>query len=432
MGIKMLKELIGIVKNRFENLVDKRKGKNISYKLSDICMAGYSVFHMQSASFLSHQERLAQKHAKHNGESLFTFSKIPSDNHIRNTLDTIETKELAGIFNDLHGKINKEEFKVEGGLVAALDGVYFFSSEKISCKCCLTREQEGKTRNYHAMLVPALIHPEQKCALPMMPEFIDQNDGQDKQDCEINSAKRWLNKNVEWLIENKVTLLGDDLFSRAPLIKNIMALASVRYIFVAKSTSHTYLSEWIGSYSEGDYQAYNVTEKQGNKSLTYHYKIYTKVPLNGDHNSPEVNYFEIKVINKTGKEVYNNSFVTNHDINFKNIHTIARMGRNRWKIENEAFNILKTKGYNLEHNFGHGKANLSNVLACLNLLAFLVHHLSEQLCEKYKRLRECFGARSRFFQTLATILSVQLFNSWDVFLDFMLSIYSPHPRMKPK
>ena len=28
-------------------------------------------------------------------------------------------------------------------------------------------------------------------------------------------------------------------------------------------------------------------------------------------------------------------------------------------IENEAFNVLKTKGYNLEHNFGHGQRNLS-------------------------------------------------------------------------
>jgi hypothetical protein len=83
---------------------------------------------MQSASFLAHQERLAKRHAKHNGETLFMFSKIPSDNHIRNILDGIETKELSGIFDDLHTKIDKEEFKCEGGLVAALDGVYFFSS----------------------------------------------------------------------------------------------------------------------------------------------------------------------------------------------------------------------------------------------------------------------------------------------------------------
>lgn len=426
----MLKELLDMIRNKFDGLQEMRKGKNTKYKLADICMAGYSVFHMQSPSFLAHQERLARKHSNHNAETLFGFSQIPSDNHIRNTLDSVETKELSGIFEDLHSKIDNQEFKCEGGLVAALDGVYFFSSEKISCKCCLSKEHDGKKRNYHAMLVPALIHPEQKCALPMMPEFMDQNDGSEKQDCEMNSAKRWIVKNAQWLVENKVTLLGDDLFSRAPLIKNITSLLEVRYIFVAKPTSHKYLNEWINGYAECDYQTYKTTEKQGNKSLTYHYKVYKKVPLNGDANSPDVNYFEIQVTNKAGKAVYYNTFVTNHDIGPNNIHKIARMGRNRWKIENEAFNILKTKGYNLEHNFGHGKNNLSNILACLNLIAFLVHHLSEALCEKYRELRGYFGARVRFFQTLATVLSIQIFDSWDSFLDFMLHISSPHHSLR--
>jgi hypothetical protein len=36
-------------------------------------------------------------------------------------------------------------------------------------------------------------------------------------------------------------------------------------------------------------------------------------------------------------------------------------------------NTLKTKGYNLEHNYGHGKRHLSSLLATLNLLAFLFH-----------------------------------------------------------
>ena len=39
-------------------------------------------------------------------------------------------------------------------------------------------------------------------------------------------------------------------------------------------------------------------------------------------------------------------------------------------IENETFNVLKTNGYNLEHNFGHGKEILASVLVTLNPLAF--------------------------------------------------------------
>jgi len=44
---------------------------------------------------------------------------------------------------------------------------------------------------------------------------------------------------------------------------------------------------------------------------------------------------------------------------------VAQAGRGRWKIENENNNVLKTKGYHLEHNFGHGKQYLSATMLSL-------------------------------------------------------------------
>jgi hypothetical protein len=35
-----------------------------------------------------------------------------------------------------------------------------------------------------------------------------------------------------------------------------------------------------------------------------------------------------------------------------NVRLLAGYGRGRWKIENEHNNVLKNRGYNLEHNFG--------------------------------------------------------------------------------
>ena len=78
-----------------------------------------------------------------------------------------------------------------------------------------------------------------------------------------------------------------------------------------------------------------------------------------------------------GKINYRNSFITDLPVNPDTIVELAACGRARWKIENESFNTLKTKGYNLEHNFGHGKANLSAILATLNLLAFAFHTVAE-------------------------------------------------------
>ena len=239
----MIESLIREVKKHFEGFTDKRKRSNVKNQFGDVCMAGYSIFHMQSSSFLEHQERLNRKHSRHNGMSLFGFKKIPSDNQIRNLLDTLDPQELSGLFETLHAKVNLQEFRTEEGLVVALDGTTFFSSTQISCPCCLKGTSDSKTRYYHAMLMPALIHREQKCALPMMPEFITPQDGMEKQDCEINAAKRWCEKKKEWLCANKVTLLGDDLFSRSPFIKQIESYERIRFLFVAKPTSHSYLQQ---------------------------------------------------------------------------------------------------------------------------------------------------------------------------------------------
>ena len=62
-------------------------------------------------------------------------------------------------------------------------------------------------------------------------------------------------------------------------------------------------------------------------------------------------------------------------------------GRARWKVENEDINTLKTKGYHLEHNFGHGKQHLCEVLATLNILAFSVHTLLDLYDARYALLR---------------------------------------------
>lgn len=61
-----------------------------------------------------------------------------------------------------------------------------------------------------------------------------------------------------------------------------------------------------------------------------------------------------------------------------------RDGRARWKIENENNNILKTKGYHLEHNFGHDREHLAALLLSLNPLAFLFHTALALVDEQYR------------------------------------------------
>jgi hypothetical protein len=80
------------------------------------------------------------------------------------------------------------------------------------------------------------------------------------------------------------------------------------------------------------------------------------VPLRDADDALMVNWCEITTRTEDGKVIYYNAFATSLAINDANVIEVVASGRARWKIENENNNTLKTKGYNFEHNFGHGKA----------------------------------------------------------------------------
>jgi len=125
-------------------------------------------------------------------------------------------------------------------------------------------------------------------------------------------------------------------------------------------------------------------------------------------------------VNQDGKQLYFNTFVTDHFISGSNVIEIAVAGRSRWKIENENNNTLKTKGYHFEHNFGHGKKNLSAVLATLILLAFLFHTILEYFDQCYRLLRETLSNRKTFFDDIRALTRYICFDNWRQMLEFML------------
>jgi hypothetical protein len=83
--------LISALRETCAGLPDKRRGKNSHYAMADIGMAAFSVFFMQSPSFLAHQRHLAQGHGHghSNCQTLFGMTEIPSDIPIRDLLDPV-------------------------------------------------------------------------------------------------------------------------------------------------------------------------------------------------------------------------------------------------------------------------------------------------------------------------------------------------------
>ena len=133
-----------------------------------------------------------------------------------------------------------------------------------------------------------------------------------------------------------------------------------------------------------------------------------------------VNWCELKVF-RNEEQIYHNSWVTHHDLNDDSVVQVAAAGRCRWKTENENHTILKTKGYCLEHNFGHGEKHLSKVLLTLNLLAFLFHTVLQLVDESYQKIRKQLVTRKGFFQDIRSLTKYLLFESWSILIQFMIS-----------
>jgi hypothetical protein len=136
----------------------------------------------------------------------------------------------------------------------------------------------------------------------------------------------------------------------------------------------------------------------------------------GDSNG----WCDVTITHAEGTVLYRNAFITDWTITADNVAGLVTAGRARWKIENEHNNVLKNRGYHLEHNFGHGKEHLSSLLATMNLLAFGLHTLLELTDESYRLIRSTVGARRKFFTHLEALTTYLYFQTWERLMDFMM------------
>ena len=423
-----LQSIMTYFQKRWSTAPDVRKpSNNAKYTVVDGVLAAFAVFFMQSSSFLEHQRLLQNKKGRSNAHSLFQVEEIPSDPQIRNLVDPLSSAYFQEDFWFLLDKLKAEQhllkFRNEVNTYSiALDGVNFFSSEKISCPKCLKREdRNGVEHFYHSAITPVFVKPGQSQVLPLPPEFIVPQDGSQKQDCERAAAKRWLAQQHEHFSDYSVTYLGDDLYANQPLCQLIVETYRQFFIFTCKPESHLGLYEWI-TFLDKTNGIEKVTHRHwnGKHGEIWQYRFANQVPLRNGSAALQVNWLELVITKESTEEIlYHNNFVTNHTITTTNVIHLAQIGRTRWKIENENNNTLKTKGYHLEHNFGHGHQDLANVLASLNILAFLIHTIQELLEPAYQRLRRALGARKTFFNDLRALTRYMVFDSWDDLFSFM-------------
>ena len=168
--------------------------------MADIGLSAFSLFFMQSESFLSHQRRLEQGHVTSNCHTLFGMKKIPTDNYIRLMLDPVSPETLQPCFDQVDRATARA--RRPQGLSAAgradadrarWDRVFLLAKAELpAVSGAPAIERQDRAFSRHAGGGDRRPRPQH--GLPLMPEFIAPQDGAEKQDCERNGAKRWLGR----------------------------------------------------------------------------------------------------------------------------------------------------------------------------------------------------------------------------------------------
>lgn len=419
-----------ISKKSFQIVPDTRKSSSIS--LVDALMSGLAVFKLKMPSLLKFEEFKAEDHHLQNIKNIFSISNVPSDTQLREILDPVPYYELFQPFKDIfrvvqgEKALNQFKYQIPGNedvYLVSNDGTGFFSSSKIKCNHCLVKkvknkDEEDELMYHHQMLGSAIVHPGKKTVIPFAPEPIMNSDGQAKNDCERNSAKRLFYRLKDDHPGLNFCILGDSLFTTVPNF-NIIHSHKWQAILGIKPGSHKTIFDQFNERPE-EMNSIVVIDEIGEKvkkkrTRTYKYKNGLYLTLDSDVVVNVLDFEEVIEWNgKNGpeKKRVHFSWATTIEITDENIYQIMKAGRSRWKCENEVFNTLKNQGYHLEHNYGHGQENLSANFAILMFLAFMIDQLEESFCELFQAARTIKRTKYSLWEKIRSLFDMFNIDNW--------------------
>jgi hypothetical protein len=392
--------LFRLVRGDFANLPDDRGGET-EISLTDLLMSAFAMFSLKSPSLLAFDKHRVEG----NLETIYGIERVPCDTQMRQRLDPVSPESLRPLFKSVFGQLQRGKVLeamafLDGHYLLSLDGTGYFSSQTIHCASCLHKvHRNGSVTYSHQMLGAAIVHPDFRAVIPLMPEPIVKQDVTDKNDCERNAAKRFITKLRKDHPHLKFIVTEDSLSANAPHIETLQD-HDLHYILGVKEGDHAYLFAQVQIAEQAGGVTYYERHDRA-AGVVHRFRFVNDVPLNASNAEVRVNFIEYWEIG--ADKVQHFSWVTDLRVNKRNVFHLMRGGRARWKIENETFNTLKNQGYNFEHNYGHGEQNLSVVLAMLMVLAFLVDQTQQLCCALFQAVWAKLGSKRMLWERMRAL-----------------------------
>jgi hypothetical protein len=401
-----------------ENLsaIKDTRASNNSNSIVDVMLSGLACMYYQSVSLLEFQRNMESSSQRNNLRSMFKVENIPTDQGMRNVIDNVDSETafrpiFKKLFNQLQRGKHLEPYQtLPGKYLLNIDGTQYFSSKDVSCKKCLTRGTTKNQYNCHQVLQGAIVKAGMRQVIPVMPEEICAQDGEQKEDCETNAFKRFLSKFRKDHDKLGIIINADALYATTPVIEEIHK-HNANYIFKVQSANHKTLINNVNLLNKSRIET---TSVRGNKLII---EWVNDVELFSSTKARS-NYLEawelVPQRDGTIKSQYYGKWITDLKITSNSAKTILDAARSRWKIENECFNSLKNHGYNIVHNYGHGSNNLCYNFYNFTLLAFTMHQIHQLTDKLFQEMRARFSRLGAMWERIRGAVEFLFFPSMDI------------------
>lgn len=381
---KAFRELLKVTKHFFKDLIhkldtvkDSRNQSYITYKTAEILFVALLIHLMNLGSMRNMTDEFNKEECIENIRKIlnnYELEELPHHDTINNFLEILPVDELEKIrtymIKELFKKRCFEQYRfLDKYWLVAFDATGIHSFKERHCPHCLKKvrknEETGeKTATYyHNVLEAKLIVGD--FVFSIGTEFIENEDEDvNKQDCELKAFYRLAKRIKEEFKRLPICMVADSLYACEPVM-NVCKDNKWEYLIRFKKGS-------IKSVAE-EFKVLSNLEDSNEKEIEED-KIYQKYKWVNDifykgHNLNLLELIETKK-NETNKFV----FISSIRINSKNVESIGKFGRKRWKIENEGFNVQKNQGYELEHLYSRDQNGMKN-----HYLLIQIAHMIRQL-----------------------------------------------------
>lgn len=309
--------------------------------------------------------------------------------------------------------------RLAGRFVIAIDGTGFLHFHRRHCPRCLIQKHESHTLYLHPVLEAKLVHTS-GLALSVGTEFIEnpwderlkaprkaptlQDYKQIKQDCELKAFSRLAPAIKRDFPQTPLCISGDSLLACGPVLR-ICERNHWSYVLTFKSGRTPALwDEFMGLLK---LQPENHLRQKLPDGTLQHYRWINGMDYLDDEGHAH-RFNAILCVETTLAQTTTFAWITDLPVKAQTVTAIAEQGgRDRWKIENQGFNVQKNSGLNLAHAYSIAPENMKAfyyLLQSAHILLQLLEHgsLLTHLANEYAKAtpRQLFGSLTNIAQFL--------------------------------